>query len=196
MHPILHGLRALLVLCGPLLAPQLHAETQVPSTDPVALGIMQGFPPAPDRRVTRSNWMQFPALRWSMRNGRLLAPTANVRRGGAPVALSVGPAAPLDELSFALPDGSRATLADYARANVLDGLLVLHRGRVVFERYFDSMRPEESHGWSSMAKTVLGLLVMQLAEEGKLDLARPLAVYVPELAASPLGGASMQQHLT
>ena len=53
---------------------------QVADSDPAATGLMQGFPPPPERRVDTRNWMDFPQVRWSVRNGRRVL----AHRGGAP----------------------------------------------------------------------------------------------------------------
>src|SRR6185436_17897507 len=51
------------------------------ATDPVALGIMKGFPPPPDKVVTLANVLKFPNGRWAYHHLRELGPTANIWRG-------------------------------------------------------------------------------------------------------------------
>src|ERR1039458_10470436 len=65
------------------------ADAQTPTlpdphqTDPVTLGIMQGFLPSPDKAVRFDNGTsyRFPFTRWAFSHMRELVPTANVRRG-------------------------------------------------------------------------------------------------------------------
>jgi hypothetical protein len=49
-------------------------------TDPVSLGIMQGFPPSPDKAVRFDNGTsyRFPLTRWAFSHMRELVPTSNV----------------------------------------------------------------------------------------------------------------------
>ena len=57
------------------------------ASDPNVLGLMQGTPPAPDKRVRFDDdrFLTFPRIRWSLSHMRELVPTVNVWRGdGAP----------------------------------------------------------------------------------------------------------------
>lgn len=101
----------------------------------------------------------------------------------------------LDELVLQLPEGRSESLEQYLSDNQVDGLLVLHQGRVVYERYLDGMQARDAHAWASMSKSLIGLLAAQLIEENHLDPSAPLAHYVPELMHTPLGTASVQQNL-
>ena len=51
-------------------------------SDPKSLGLMQGFPPSKEKRVTLpdSNFFSFPKLRWSVCHMRELLPTATIKR--------------------------------------------------------------------------------------------------------------------
>jgi CubicO group peptidase (beta-lactamase class C family) len=172
----------------------LHTQPANPDTTPT--GIMQGFPPPADKRVTRANWLSSPNLRWAMRNAREVGPTAGVSSAETAAALPVaGEELPIEGMTLQLPGGRTATFEQYLAGNVVDGLIVLHRGRVVYERYLDGMRTRDAHGWASMAKSVVGLLAAQLIHEGRLDPNAPLSRYVPELAENPLGKATVQQNL-
>ena len=44
--------------------------------------LMDGFPPAPDRLVTLSNWRKAPFSAWGFRNVRRLVPTADIAASG------------------------------------------------------------------------------------------------------------------
>jgi CubicO group peptidase (beta-lactamase class C family) len=48
-------------------------------------------------------------------------------------------------------------------------LVVLHKGRVVYERYDNQMTPHSPHLLFSVTKSFTGLLAAQLAHEGKID---------------------------
>lgn len=171
-----------------------HRLQWLGESDPVALGIMQGFPPPPDKRVGKANGMQFPNLRWGFRHARERNPTACVRRGPAAVPLPQGPALEIDALAFDA-GGLDMSFGQYFKRACVDGFLVLHQGRVVAERYPDSMQRHEPHLWASMAKNVISLLALLLVDEGVLQLRRPLATWVPELAGTPIGEATLQQNL-
>ncbi len=60
------------------------------------------------------------------------------------------------------------------------GVMMIHKGQVVYEAY-PGMNPTDSHIWMSSSKTLTGLLVAMLVEEGKLDLNAPVTQYATEL---------------
>ncbi len=168
----------------------LAAGAQAQSTEGAPSATAQQRAPA-----QRGNWLAPENLRGALRSIRQAVPTATVRDAEVAAPLPDGAALDLDALVLQLPGGRSASLEQYLTDNRVDGLLVLHRGRVVYERYFDGMDARDAHSWASMSKSVIGLLAAQLIEDGRLDPAAPLARYVPELADTPLGQASVQQNL-
>jgi hypothetical protein len=111
------------------------------------MGWMQGFPPPPDKLITQpdSNYFSFPKLRWSVCHLREFLPTEEISRGlGAPVPLTYLPPAEfadmrqaIDALTFTPQNSDKPmTWEQSLYANYTDGMLILHKGRVVYERYF------------------------------------------------------------
>ncbi|MGS0891981.1 serine hydrolase domain-containing protein [Burkholderia stagnalis] len=172
---------------------QGYAATDAPPARAEA-GMMQGFPPPAEQVVNSANAFAPARLRWALSNTRLLAPTAGIRHAAAPMPLPEQPAPGLDALPVAI-GGETLTLDAYLRATHTDGFIVVQRGRVVYERYFDGFRPDQPHAWASMTKSVTGLLAAQMIETGVLDADAPLSRTVPELADTPFGGATLQQNL-
>jgi CubicO group peptidase (beta-lactamase class C family) len=174
-------------------APQLPPPD---TTHPVTLRLMQGFPPPPDKIVRLANILQYPNVRWAAQHLRELGPTAAIWRGaGAPSALPAAPRGLDDALAFADGKGGTTTLADWQRATYTDGLLVLHRGRVVYERYPAGLQAHQPHVLWSMSKSLVGLLVTELIQEGAIDPNAPIPRYLPELATSAWADATVQQAL-
>jgi CubicO group peptidase (beta-lactamase class C family) len=169
------------------------------ASDPAKLGWMVGSPPPSDRilRFEDGSYFQFPAMRWSVSHFRQLMPTVNVSRGlGAPVALPRSMRSDIDALRFT-PLGSKdsMTWAESLPANYTDGIVVLHRGRIVYERYLGVFKEDGQHGVMSVTKSMVGTLGATLVAEGKLDPAKRVADYVPELAQSAFGNATVRQVL-
>lgn len=67
------------------------------------------------------------------------------------------------------------------------GFIVLHHGRVVYERY-PGMRENDHHLWFSSGKSVAGLLVGLLEAEGKIDVQQPIDAYLTELKGTAWAG--------
>ena len=169
------------------------------SSDPVRLGWMVGSPPPPERqlRFDDGSYFQFPALRWSVAHFRQLMPTLNISRGlGAPVPLVRALRADLDRVQFTpLGGASPMTWAQSLAANYTDGIVVLHQGRIVYERYFGALDESGQHAAMSVTKSVTGTLGAMLVAEGRLDENRRVSDYVPELASSAFGDATVRQVL-
>lgn len=174
------------------------AQPQLPppeATDPVKRGLMQGFPPAADKRVTLANVLAYPNARWAFHHMRQLGPTAAVWRGNQAAAAWTEAPQALDGLSFDAGNGARLSLAQWQANTYTDGLLVLHRGRIVHERYAVGMQPQQAHALWSVSKSFVGLMTTWLIHEGKLDADAPLVSYVPELAGTGWADATVQQAL-
>lgn len=168
------------------------------ASDPKKLGLMQGFPPPPDKLVTQpdSNFFSFPKLRWTVCHFRELLPTEQVSRGiGPPVPLEYNlNEAAIDALTFT-PMGSSETmtLEQSLAANYTDGMLIIHQGKIVYERYSGCLNETGKHGAMSMTKSMTGLLAEILVVEGKLDDNALVSSIVPELADSAFGSATVRQ---
>lgn len=166
-------------------------------SDPVSLGWMQGFPPPPEKVIGQpdSNYFSFPKLRWTVCHIRELLPTQQVSRGiGAPVPFEYDLDDDIDAVEFA-PLGSSESLTwrQSLMANYTDGILVLHEGRVVYERYFGCLDHFGQHAAMSMTKSLTGLLAEILVAEGKLKDGAKVSSIIPELEESAFGNATVRQ---
>lgn len=182
----------------------LHAQTPGAAApalpDPAAtsvgaLGWMQGFPPSTDKQITFDNPAGgvYPRTRWSFSHVRETVPTANVWRGSSmPSPL---PAAPKDlsGIPFKAMNGEQMTFGDILTRTYTDGILVLHRGNVVYEKYFGALTPERPHLAMSVTKSFVGTLAAILVAEGKLDPEAPVTRYLPELKDTAYGDATVRQ---
>lgn len=72
----------------------------------------------------------------------------------------------------------------------LQAYAVIHKGKIVYEDY-PGMAPVMKHLWSSCAKTISGLLVHMLVEDGRVDLAAPVQTYLDYTKGSPIGAVSV-----
>ena len=166
-------------------------------SDPTRIGWMQGFPPPSDKVIGQpdSDYFSFPKLRWTVCHFRELLPTKEVSRGlGAPVPLPTAIDSGIDAVTFT-PLGSDQTMtwSDSLAANYTDGILILHRGKIVYERYFGALQEDGKHGAMSMTKSLTGLLAEILVAEGKLDENAKVVAVVPELKSSAFGDATVRQ---
>lgn len=173
------------------------AALSASESDPARLGWMVGSPPPPERRITQpqSNYFSFPRLRWTVCHIRELLPTRRVSRGlGAPRDLAYELDPGIDSVRFTpLNGGLPMTWAESLGANYTDGMLVMHRGRVVYEKYFGELSEDGVHAAMSVTKSMSGLLAEMLIAEGALDENERIGAIIPELAESGFGQATVRQ---
>ncbi|MCK3840525.1 MULTISPECIES: serine hydrolase [Pseudomonas] len=165
------------------------------ASDPQVIGWMQGSPPAPEKVVGFSSILQFPQTRWSFSHLRELLPSVQVARGkGAASPLPRAEREDIDALVFT-PLGSDRTMTweQSLKANYTDGILVLHRGQVVYERYFGALTDQGQHIAMSVTKSFIGTLGAMLVEEGSIDPQAKVSHYVLELKDSAFGDATVRQ---
>ena len=188
-----------------LLAAAANAQQAAPefpdarASDPVTLGYMVGSPPPADRLVAfeDGSYLRFPQLRWALSHWRELRPTAPIHRGSGKVrVLPRAQRTDIDAVSFTpLGGGPRMTWAESLDANYTDGIVVLHRGKIIYEKYFGALTAEGQHIAHSVTKSFYGTLAAMLVHEGKLDETALVSKYIPELTNSAFGDATVRQLL-
>ena len=169
------------------------------TSDPAALKWMIGAPPPPERliRFADGSFARFPRTRWAFAHIRQLMPTSVVPREDAPVyVLPRRERDDLDAITFQ-PLGSpdRMTWAESLAANFTDGIIVLHRGQVVYERYFGVLTPHTQHIAFSVTKSFVATIAAVLIHDGVLDEHATVMTYLPELAAGGYADATVRQLL-
>jgi CubicO group peptidase (beta-lactamase class C family) len=158
------------------------------------LSAMAGFPPTPESRIGPHNWSHLPWLRWSLLNRGRQLPNVAVWRGGDPELALSSAFQDLSTLEVSPNDGRPPERLDTLLTSLqADAFVVLHRGRLVWERYWHGMQPEDRHMVASISKCVCGLVAGIVAARHGVDLDRPLAHYLPEVARRPIAGATLQQ---
>ena len=184
-----------------------HAQAQTPAPPPLPapdsvtiekLGLMSSFPPVGAQLVDNANRGRFPHMRWALQHVRELLPTRNIRRGAAPVSpLPVGAlkSGPLGDFVFDDDKGQKTTIAQWQQATFTDALIVLHKGRVVYENYQNQMQASTPHLLFSVTKSFTGLLAAQLIHDARIDADALVTAYVPELAGSAWGDMKVREVL-
>ena len=147
------------------------------------MGIMQGSPPK--RLIDMSKWDKGPDNLWAFQHISEIIPTANISRGSGPVARLEHAPQDLSGLGFKTPDGKQMTVRKMLETTYTDGFIVLHEGRVVFEKYYNGMTPQTRHLLMSVSKSVTGTLAGILVNDGRLNPTAKVVDYIPELKNSP-----------
>lgn len=177
-------------------AAQPASQAQAPAQPKPVLNpalLMQGFPPPPEYRIHIGNWQEYPQKIWSFQHTRELFPTRRLQPIGAVWQLPSAPLA-LDDLQVGTAQAPQTWPQMLAAAHT-DAVLVLHRGRIVEERYLNGMKPETAHLMFSATKSMVGLMAATLIAEGKLDERAKVGTLLPELAGSAWADATVRQVL-
>jgi CubicO group peptidase (beta-lactamase class C family) len=171
------------------------------ASDPNTLGWMQGSPPLPEKRIRFADdrLLDFPQLRWSLSHMRELVPTVAVWRGAGPPS-DLGAAAGesearIDALTFDDLQGRRHTWPGSLSHTYTDGIIVLHRGVRVYERYLGALQAHRPHACFSITKSYAATLAATLLYEGLLDDEKTVPYYLPEMAATAYRDATLRQVL-
>ncbi len=173
-------------------------------SDPRVMGWMEGFPPPRDKLITQpdSNYFSFPKLRWSACHLREFLPTEEISRGlGAPIPLNYLPPTDfadkrqaIDALTFTpMNSDEEMTWEESLYTNYTDGILIIHRDRVVYERYFGCLEEDGKHAAMSMTKSVTGLLAEMMVAEGALVDKALVRDIVPEIGDSAFATATVRE---
>jgi CubicO group peptidase (beta-lactamase class C family) len=170
-------------------------------SDPTVQGWMRGSPPAPERRIRYVDdaFLQFPQNRWALSHFRELMPTVSVWRGAGPHSELVpagGPgASAIDALAFRGLDGTTRRWSDSLTDTYTDGIVILHRGRLIYERYLGALTARRPHACFSITKSYAATLAAALISDGVLDEHETIPHYLPEMRATAYGDASLRNVL-
>ena len=145
-------------------------------------------------QVTLANWRRAPFNQWSFQHVRELVPSADIANN--PNGVRALPEAPVDLSGVRVPYGEEVLSFDaFLERTDTDALVVLHRGRLVYEHYANAMTAQTPHILMSVSKSVLGLLAGILAGRGEFDPEAEVAAYVPEVKGTAYAGARLRDLL-
>lgn len=161
----------------------------------MAARMMQGFPPPTDGQVTLANWRLSPFNSWAFHHVREILPTADIPHDPANVHKLPERPQDLSCLPIAIPGGDAIPLARFLSDSSTDGIVVLHKGNIVFEHYANGMTARSPHILMSVSKSMLALVAGILVGRGELDVDRPVTDYVPEVRDTAFVGATVRHLL-
>jgi CubicO group peptidase (beta-lactamase class C family) len=134
-------------------------------------------------------------MAWNFRNLHQIFPTVNVYRNGPVRPLARRPMQEIAEYIVDTPRGPMTfeSFIEGGQSTTM-GVVVLHHGDIVFERYPRMQEYEKPVYWS-VAKIFTATVIRILEERGQIDVSRPIDRYIPELAKSAFAGTSVRNIL-
>lgn len=166
-------------------------------SEPSNFGWMKGFPPPADKilHTWDGSFFKFPAIRYSVVHMREFLPSVRVSKGlKAPSNLTYELDSKIDGLTFTPWNAKeKMTWEQSLQENYTDGMIILHEGKVVYERYFSELTENDIHAVMSLTKSFNGTLASILVAEGTLDDTKLVPFYVPERKNSAYADATVRE---
>ncbi|MDH4092827.1 MAG: serine hydrolase [Cyclobacteriaceae bacterium] len=184
-----------------LLSNTLQAQEQLTAeqSDPNILRWMTGFPPPDDKVISAidGSFFRFPALRYSVCHMRQFMPTSEVNAAETnQYNFKIRIDGNIDAITFTpLNSSEPMTWKESLYKNFTDGILILHKGKIIYEKYFGELKQDGVHAAMSVSKTLTGTLGALLIREGILDENKTGSDYIPELKNSAFADATIRQIL-
>ena len=151
------------------------------------------FPPTQSHQVTLANWRTAPFNKWAFHHVSELVPSAVIKNDPTTVH-SFAPMLETELPDFAF-DGANYSISEYMHQNDIDGLVVLHHGQLLYEKYANGMTIDDPHILMSISKSMLGLIAGILVGRGELDTESAVTDYIPELDTTAFAGARVRDLL-
>jgi CubicO group peptidase (beta-lactamase class C family) len=134
-------------------------------------------------------------MAWNFKNLHQIFPTVNVYRNGPVRELNYQRMPEIANHMIETPDGPMPfkwfIASEHSTAM---GVVILHKGEIVFESYPRMEDYEKPVTWS-VAKVMPATVLRILEERGELDVSKPINAYIPELAESSFAGISVRDIL-
>ncbi len=139
-------------------------------------------------------WQDGPMNRWAFQNVSTFLPTRKIQASTKALELKASIDDKLDDITIDVAD-STYTLPELLADVDTDSIVVVRKGRIVYEKYFNGMTSDSLHLLQSVSKSILGALYAIVAEKGVVDIEKPISFYLPELIGSVYEDATIAQAL-
>lgn len=166
-------------------------------SDPEVMGWMKGFPPPQDKilSVQDGTYWSFPGLRYSVKHMEEFFPVKFVKSATEnqyTVKTNLDPN--ITSVSFTPWDSDvKMSFIESLDANYTDGLIIMHKGEIIYENYFAGLTQDGHHSIMSISKSFVGTIGAILVTQGLLDPEKMVIDYIPELKNSAYGDATVRQ---
>ena len=179
-------LNIVIILCG---------YSSLSYSEPDSQSVMEGTPPTRDSQATMKNYRDYPFSGWTFQNMGAPLNIVMVPRGGDIAELNQPSNQALGKKIFIDKTGAEMTLEDLFRVHYARGMILIQGDKVLYEKYFDGFGPHKQHIWFSMSKSLASAALGILVEQGKIDVKKSPAHYIPELKNSGFERVTIQNLL-
>ncbi|RYX87216.1 MAG: class C beta-lactamase-related serine hydrolase, partial [Bradyrhizobiaceae bacterium] len=145
--------------------------------------VMSGFPSRESDQVSLANWRNAPFNAWAFHHVREIVPSADIANAADDIWQFAQQPDDLSSLAFT-HRGADYSLDRFMSETATDGMVILHRGKVIVERYANGMNAATPHILMSVSKSVTGLVAGCAVAKGALDPEQRVTSIIPELRDS------------
>lgn len=145
-------------------------------------------------KFTLDSWQNGPLNRWAFQNVEKFLPTAIIEPSFNPPSIPIDIDSAIESIEIEVAD-QRFTFPQLLADLDTDSIVIMRKGVLVYEKYFNKMTVNSPHLLQSVSKSILGVLYGIMAQRAIIDVARTIGSYLPELANSAFGKATISQAL-
>ncbi len=144
--------------------------------------------------INKSRWDIGGSLsQYSFRHMSEFFPVGVIHQSSQPYLFHFNPKKSFDNISIKT-GGAAFTLENYLKTLHIASFIVVHKGSIVYEKYF-SMLPQDQHTLQSVTKVITATIITSLVNEKKIDINQSIDKYIPELSGSDWQGISVKDIL-
>ena len=173
----------------------LFGYSSLSYSEPESQSVMEGTPPTRDSQATMKNYRDYPFSGWTFQNMGAPLNIVMIPRGGDIAELNQPSNQALGKKIFIDKTGAEMTLEDLFKVHFARGMILIQDDKVLYEKYFDGFGPHKQHIWFSMSKSLASAALGILVEQGKIDVKKSPAHYIPELKNSGFERVTIQNLL-
>ena len=148
-----------------------------------------------DKSINPSNWLEHPNNEWSFQNIETLFSTQRIHRGDQKPSEFILKNEPLDKIEFYNLEQKKQTVRQMLRNGYADSFLVLKRGVIIYEEYFNGMNQSSIHLINSISKNFLGMLAGIIEKNKLIDVNKKVSEYLPEFSQSVFSETTLRHAL-
>lgn len=134
-------------------------------------------------------------MAWNNKNLQRIFPTVAVYRDGPVRELPYRLMPEIKSFKVVTPQGPMAFI-DFLNSDqsTTMGVVIVHRGKIVFEQY-PRQQPYEKPIYWSVTKAFVSTVLAILEDRGQVDVSKPIDYYLPELSESSFRGITVRNIL-
>ena len=142
--------------------------------------------------VNLSNWLEPPHNRWAFKHVADLLDTVPISNSSGNVTALPQRLVELGEVSFTAAEGSLTTWERHLNETYCDAICVVHKGKIVDERYFNNLNDKSQHLLMSVTKSVTAAALGIAIGRGLLSVNDLVTDIAPEFKGTSLNGCTVR----